>query len=91
MLSEYGLSQDSMALYCDNMSATNISKNPVQYSHTKHIDIHHHFIHELVETNVINFEHVRSSVQLVDILTKPLKAMILESLWAGLTACKFNP
>lgn len=58
MLSEYGISQDSMDQYCDNMNAINISKNLMQYSRIKHMDIRHYFIHELVETNVINLEHV---------------------------------
>ncbi|CAA7026579.1 unnamed protein product [Microthlaspi erraticum] len=36
-------------VYCDNKSAIDISKNPVQHSRTKHIDIRHHFVRELVE------------------------------------------
>ncbi|CAM8877561.1 unnamed protein product [Rhodiola kirilowii] len=44
MLEEYGMEQDMMTFYCDNMSAINISKKPVQHSITKHIDIRHHFI-----------------------------------------------
>ncbi|CAM8908085.1 unnamed protein product [Rhodiola kirilowii] len=32
MLEEYGVEQDVMTLYCDNISAINISKNPVQHS-----------------------------------------------------------
>ncbi|MCI42745.1 gag-pol polyprotein, partial [Trifolium medium] len=46
MLIEYNVKQDAMALFCDNISAINISKNPVQHSRTKHIDIRHHFIRE---------------------------------------------
>ena len=34
MLTEYNVEQDVMTLYCDNMSAINISKNPVQHSRT---------------------------------------------------------
>ncbi|KAA0060865.1 uncharacterized protein E6C27_scaffold7015G00020 [Cucumis melo var. makuwa] len=49
MLHEYGFDQDIMTLYFDNMSAIDISKNPVQHSRTKHIDIRHNFIQELVE------------------------------------------
>ncbi|CAJ2628098.1 unnamed protein product [Trifolium pratense] len=49
MLLEYNVVQDAMALYCDNLSAINISKNPIQHSRTKHIDIRHHFIRDLVE------------------------------------------
>src|SRR3954466_436281 len=36
MLSEYNVTQDVMTLYCDNLSAINISKNPIQHSRTKH-------------------------------------------------------
>ncbi|MGV8048425.1 Ty1/Copia family ribonuclease HI, partial [Mycobacterium kansasii] len=32
MLSDYGINQDSMVLHCDNSSAINISKNPIQHS-----------------------------------------------------------
>jgi len=30
MLAEYGVGQDVMTLFCDNISAINISKNPAQ-------------------------------------------------------------
>lgn len=84
MLSEYGITQESMVLDCDNMSTINISKNPVQHSRTKHIDIHHYFIRELVETKVISLEHVCNPVQLADILTKPLDASIFRAYGLGL-------
>ena len=80
MLDEYGITQSSMFLYCDNLSAISISKNPVQHSRTKHIDIRHHFIRELVEANIISLEHVQSVFQLADIFTKPLDVTIFEGL-----------
>jgi hypothetical protein len=42
-----------MVIHCDNTSAINISKNPVQHSRTKHIDIWHHFICDLVESRKV--------------------------------------
>jgi hypothetical protein len=39
LLCDYGFTQDTMVIHCDNTSAINISKNPVQHSWTKHIDI----------------------------------------------------
>jgi hypothetical protein len=39
LLGDYGFTQDTMIINCDNTSAINISKNPVQHSRTKHIDI----------------------------------------------------
>lgn len=37
MLSNYGIKQNIMTLYFDNMSEINILKNYVQYSKTKYI------------------------------------------------------
>ncbi|TYK23188.1 gag-pol polyprotein [Cucumis melo var. makuwa] len=69
ILDEYGFDQHTITLYSDNMSAIDISKNPVQHSRIKHIDIRHHFIRELVEDKVIRLDHIRSNLQLADIFT----------------------
>jgi len=58
MLKEYNVEQNVLTLYCDNLSAINISKNPIQHSRRKHIDIRHHFIRDLVEEKVVTLEHV---------------------------------
>ncbi|CAL8988995.1 unnamed protein product [Prunus brigantina] len=72
MLEDYGLAQSCFLIYCDNMSAIDISKNPVQHSRTKHIDIRHHFIRDLVEDKILSLKFVPSEKQLADILTKAL-------------------
>ncbi|XP_058768441.1 uncharacterized mitochondrial protein AtMg00810-like [Vicia villosa] len=69
-----------MTLYCDNLSAINISKNPIQHSRTKHIDIRHHFIRELVKDKVICLEHVSTELQLAGIFTKAIDATQFENL-----------
>ncbi|CAL9020667.1 unnamed protein product, partial [Prunus brigantina] len=53
MLCDYGFNQGKLLIFCDNQSAINISQNPVEHSRTKHINIRHHFIHELVEDGVL--------------------------------------
>jgi hypothetical protein len=58
MLKEYNVEQDVLTLYCDNLSAINISKNSTQHIRTKHIDIRHHFIRDLVEENIVTWEHI---------------------------------
>ncbi|CAL8083514.1 unnamed protein product [Prunus armeniaca] len=72
MLEDYGLAQSCFLIYCDNMSAIDISKNLVQHFRTKHIDIRHHLIRDLVEDKILSLEFVPSEKQLVDILTKAL-------------------
>ena len=87
MLADYGLEQGTLTLFCDNMSAINISKNPVQHSRTKHIDIRHHFIREIVESKTIALEHVGTNDQLADLLTKPLDTLRFGNLSKSIRIC----
>ena len=57
-LSDYGISQDTLVVYCDNSSAIDISKNPVQHSKTKHIEIRYHFIKDLVERKIVALKYI---------------------------------
>ena len=59
-------------LYCDNMSAINISKNPVMHAKTKHIAIKYHYVRELVEDKQVKMEYIHTKEQIADIFTKLL-------------------
>ena len=72
LLSDYGIPQDTMVVYCDNSSARDISKNPVQHSKTKHIELRYHFIRDLVEKKIVILEYIPTDRQNADIFTKPL-------------------
>ena len=87
MLKEYNVEQDVLTLYCENLSAINISKNPIQHSRTKHNDIRHHFIRDLVEEKIVTLEHVDTEEQLADIFTKALDAKQFEKLRGKLGIC----
>ena len=80
MLTEYNVKQGVMTLFYDNLNAINISKNHIQQSRTKHIDICHHFIREYVEEKIIALEHVATELQLASIFTKALDANQFENL-----------
>ena len=58
VLIDYGISQDTIVVYCDNSSAIDIYKNSVQHSKTKHIDIRYHFIRDLVERKIVCLEYI---------------------------------
>ena len=58
LLLDYGIRQKHLTIYCDNTNAINISKNHVQHSRTKHIEIRHHFIWELVKDGILTLEFI---------------------------------
>jgi len=45
-LEDFGLKISMVPLLCDNTSAINLTKNHIQHSRTKHIEIRHHFIRD---------------------------------------------
>ena len=61
-----------MKLLVDNKSAITLSKNPVHHERIKHIDTRYHYVRECVERGQIDIEHVSTTEQLLDILTKAL-------------------
>jgi hypothetical protein len=90
LLGDYGFSLDTMVINCDNTSAINISKNPVQHSRTKHIDIKHHFLQDLVESEVVSLSFIPTENQLADIFTKPLDGSRFESLRKAIGVCDMS-
>ncbi|KAJ9541873.1 hypothetical protein OSB04_028379 [Centaurea solstitialis] len=81
LLGELGvhLSQ-SPVIYCDNLSATQLSANPVFHSKMKHLALDFYFIREQVQNGALRVTHVSSDDQLADSLTKPLSRPRLDSL-----------
>ncbi|GJU48679.1 hypothetical protein Tco_1218234 [Tanacetum coccineum] len=72
-LIDYDIRLDNIPIMCDNKRAIDLSKNPVQHSQTKHIEIRHHFLHVNVQKGNISLEKVSSEDNIANILTKPLK------------------
>ena len=71
-MEDYSLRYTNIPIMCDNTSAINLSKNPIQHSRSKHIEIKHHFIRDHVQKKDIVLSFVDTENQLADILTKPL-------------------
>ena len=59
-------------IWCDNKSATELAKNPVYHSRTKHIELDMHFIRDKVVAKELQINYIPSKEQIVDALTKPL-------------------
>ncbi|GJQ97122.1 hypothetical protein Tco_0008261 [Tanacetum coccineum] len=71
-LIDYDIRLDDVLIMCDNKGAIDLSKNPVQHSRTKQIEIRHHFLRDNVQKGHISIEKVTSIDNIADILTKPL-------------------
>jgi hypothetical protein len=78
--------QDAPTLYCDYLSAINVSKNLIRDNRAIHTNIHPHFTDHVEENNVI-LEQVTSEEQVADIFTKALDAEQLEKLRGKLGIC----
>ncbi|KAM0017627.1 putative RNA-directed DNA polymerase [Helianthus debilis subsp. tardiflorus] len=73
VLSDLGISQESPTnVFCDNLSAINLSRNPVMHGRSKHIEIKHHYVRDMVSQQQISLEYCGTNMQLADVLTKAL-------------------
>nr|GEX66703.1 retrotransposon protein [Tanacetum cinerariifolium] len=72
-LIDYDVRLDDVLIMCDNKGAIDLSKNLVQHSRTKHIEIRHHFLRDNVQKGHVSIEKVSSVENIIGILTKPLK------------------
>ena len=80
LLHDYGITQDTMCVFCENTSAINLSKNPIQHSKLKHMEIRYHFIWDLVEEKTVYLEFITTDNQKANIFTKPLDGPKFETL-----------
>ena len=73
LLNDLGREQEGpTTIYCDNMSAIALTKNPVFHARSKHIELRHHFIRDLVQKEEIQLEFIITNEQPADMLTKPI-------------------
>ncbi|PKU66893.1 Retrovirus-related Pol polyprotein from transposon TNT 1-94 [Dendrobium catenatum] len=78
-------------LLCDNTSALALSNNPVFHARIKHIEIDYHFIRERILSKEIDVQHINSTDQPADILTKPLSLARFTMLRDKLTVQSLEP
>ena len=60
----------SVDIYCDNQSTIKISNDPVQKQRTKHIEVHMHYIQELLHDKTITLHYYPAKYHITDIFTK---------------------
>nr|GEX39592.1 copia protein [Tanacetum cinerariifolium] len=90
-LIDYDVRLDDVPIMCNNKGAIDLSKNLVQHSRTKHIEIRHRFLRDNVQKGHISIEKVPSVDNFIDILTKPLKRESFNYLRLGLGMMEHIP
>lgn len=63
-------------IFVDNMAAIHMTRNPVYYSKTKHIDLRAHHLRDEVQKGTICLKHIQGDLNPADILTKPLSPLL---------------
>lgn len=71
-LEDYQISGSNTLIFCDNIAPIILTKNPIQHSRTKHIEIKHYFIRDYVQKGVIDLQFNDTDHQCDDIFTEPL-------------------
>jgi len=80
-----GRKVDVVELKVDSKSTLALAKNPVFHDRSKHIRIKYHFTRDCLEEGSIKANHIATTYQLADILTKSLgKAKFQEMRTIGL-------
>eukprot|EP00253_Pinus_taeda_P006160 PITA_06160 len=74
ILSKFGFQQQHLTtLWCDNKSAIQLCIDPVQHQHSKHIELHMHFIRKLIHDHVLEVQYCSTDDQVADIFEKALR------------------
>jgi hypothetical protein len=74
----------------DNQGSIALAKNPKHHSRTKHIDVQHHFIREVVEDEVVELRYCRTQDMVADVLTKALARERHETLTSAMQIVSFD-
>jgi len=79
LLSElFDLPLEATGVFCDNQSCVKLSENPVFHDRSKHIEIKHHYIRDMVQRGAVKLLYVATDEQIADVLTKPLARVKFE-------------
>eukprot|EP00253_Pinus_taeda_P013696 PITA_13696 len=72
--------REHIVIWCDNQSTLKFCRDRVQRQQTKHIEIHTHYIRDLVHDRVIDLQFYPSAEQTADIFTKTFTEQKFRSL-----------
>nr|GFA45998.1 retrovirus-related Pol polyprotein from transposon TNT 1-94 [Tanacetum cinerariifolium] len=78
LLEDLGVELNTMAVNCDNQCVIHLSRNHVFHERTKHINVHYHFIREVLEAKTVKVLKMGTEHNVADALTKVVPGLKLQ-------------
>ena len=72
LFTELGINLQPIPLCRDNQGSIFLPSNPVQEKQIKHIDLHHHYIHEVICNKKVELLFIEGAENPADLFTKNL-------------------
>jgi len=66
------MSVSAPIIWCDNLSATYLSVNPIFHARTKHVEVDYYFVRDRVAKKEIQIRFISSQDQLANVFIKSL-------------------
>lgn len=85
--SVFGIKPGSVVIFSDSQSAIELTKNPVNHTRSKHIDIKHHFVREKLASGIIELLYIATDDNVADCFTKALPKVKHETFLPRLLCC----
>ena len=74
----FDLEMEATTILCDNQSCIKMTENRVFHDRLRHIEIHYHFIHDMVKRGALKLQYISTDEQVANVLTKPLSRVKFE-------------
>ena len=84
LLEELGYKRDGLVIHGNNQGSLDLAKDPKFHKRTKHIDIRHHFLRDLVNNKVLSLKYIPTKEMVADCLTKGLTRQRLNACLQGM-------
>ncbi|MCO5589161.1 hypothetical protein L7F22_043127 [Adiantum nelumboides] len=79
-MADLGVGQDiANIIYTDSQSALAVVRNPFFHARTKNIEVHYHYVREMLSAGEISLAYVPTHDNLADLFTKALSCEKLEA------------